>query len=428
MSPQPHCAPLLVLPLLCVAVQSAAAQLPTDRAIQAAEAELAALRRGGAHTGKAAVAGAHAAPPHARFPDMTAFPERSIALHNLWGEQYFGRIAVGTPPVQQTVVFDTGSGALVIKGRKCHIDGSSRGIRGATGGCQGPDKGYAAASSRTSRPSMMPFAGGYGSGGAGGVDVMDVVRLAGHTAPGMLFSVAEDEAARFSGFKFDGIFGLDFEVPNGADTDNFNALCQAAARRPAAPKMFCGFALFLTPKPNQKGSLLTIGGYLAGKARTGSRWRTAQVVAYYGKDDASWGYWAVRISSIGFGGTGDMCSAAKRANKGQCIAIYDSGTTYIQLPGTLDDSGTSLFHRKIRAVVAGKKCWKTGASNDPQYVAVAAAAAAAAAAAPAGTCTATDLPSRFSAQVRVQGHDGGSLPDTLRRAGGRRRPLRAGGP
>ena len=60
--------------------------------------------------------------------------ESNVPLTNLDELQFFGEIGLGTPPQNVTVVFDTGSGELVV---------TAAGCKSETGGdCQGTDSGY----------------------------------------------------------------------------------------------------------------------------------------------------------------------------------------------------------------------------------------------------------------------------------------------
>ena len=121
-----------------------------DAQISALQAQIASIQ--GSTTGDARGSAGGAQP----FPDLRHEPRRSIPLHNLWGEQYFGRIAVGTPPVEQTMVFDTGSEALVVKGSRCALAGRRQRVLGGTGRCQGPrDGGYSASRSIISKYTVM---------------------------------------------------------------------------------------------------------------------------------------------------------------------------------------------------------------------------------------------------------------------------------
>ena len=331
-----------LLPLLLAAVPQSMHGPAIDAQIAALQARIASIQ-GSAAGGM--------------FPDLRNDPQRSIALHNLWGEQYFGRISVGTPPVQQTVVFDTGSEALVIKGSRCTLTGRRQRVLGGTGRCQGPnDGGYDASRSSTARRSALPFISQYGSSDAedagssgsetSGQRVSDTVTMGGYDVR-LLMSVAERESARFSGYKFDGIFGLDFEVPNGDATDHFNQLCQAN------PSMRCVFSFYLTAGQNKPGSMLTLGGVLGDKIKPGSRWRTAHAIAFNGYSQ-QWGYWAVTFKhfQVGIGKFRDPATSA--------VAIVDSGTTYIRVP-------KAVFRAAVAAITAHANCHAGGDRHDPQY-------------------------------------------------------------
>ena len=82
-----------------------------------------------------------------------AFPpgaKAHVPLTNLWDYQYFGNISLGTPPQKQVVVFDTGSGHLVVKSSTCTVMGDTTKIRGSNGGCQGSGPGFNEAASSSS--------------------------------------------------------------------------------------------------------------------------------------------------------------------------------------------------------------------------------------------------------------------------------------
>jgi hypothetical protein len=156
-------------------------------------------------------------------------PVQNIALTNVWEMQFYGTIAVGTPPQQVTVVFDTGSGLLVVKGKGCKLTGSSAGIRGASGGCQGGNSpGYDVDRSSSATPSNAPFASNYGSGSASGKTIFETVTAGGFKASHSWMSIAQREVPRFSGFKMDGIFGLSQQIARGRVADAFGTMCKHA--------------------------------------------------------------------------------------------------------------------------------------------------------------------------------------------------------
>jgi cathepsin D len=163
--------------------------------------------------------------------------------------KWYGEIYVGTPPQKVTVVFDTGSGNLLVKSRNCKPIGDTSKIRGNNGGCQGDGKGYSKSDSSTSQPSAAPFQSAYGSGAASGFSIYDDVTLGGYKAQNVMISVASKEAARFSGFKFDGIFGLAKVYLDDGMHDSFGKFCSSN------PRMPCVFAVFLSRHQNQVSRL-----------------------------------------------------------------------------------------------------------------------------------------------------------------------------
>jgi phytepsin len=163
-------------------------------------------------------------------------PIQNIALTNVWEMQFYGTIAIGTPPQKVTVVFDTGSGEIVVKGKGCKLTGSARGVRGASGGCQGGTPGYESSASSSATPSFAPFYSGYGSGTASGETAYDAITAGGFRADHMFMSVAEKEAPRFSGFKMDGIFGLAQQKSDqGRIVDSFGTMCVKSPGRCSLP-------------------------------------------------------------------------------------------------------------------------------------------------------------------------------------------------
>jgi hypothetical protein len=275
------------------------------------------------------------------YPDTSSTPVRNIELTNLWEMQFFGKISIGTPPQEMMVVFDTGSGNLEVKGAACtQFNGF--------GPCQ--DKGvpgYSSHQSSSSQPSFVRFSSNYGSGSASGETMYDKVALGGYSNKNMLIAIATKEAARFSVFKFDGIFGLSLTTETGHSMDNFGALCAAN------PSMRCIFAMYLTPQQNQKGSYLSIGGVYKEKAAAGAVWQSARVVPY---PPGEYNYWTVVMGSFQVGGSSGS-SGSSAAGDGvtvcqggsTCHAIIDSGTTFIEVA---EDAWAEV----MRVVLRGKEC------------------------------------------------------------------------
>jgi hypothetical protein len=295
-----------------------------------------------------------------------AFPpgaKEHVALTNLWGYQYFGKISLGTPPQMQTVVFDTGSGHLVVKSTNCVAMGNTKSVRGSNGGCQGSGPGYSPSASTSSAQSPIPFQSNYGSGSAEGNSVLDVINVGGFQANGLLLSVAEKEVARFSGFKFDGIFGMATTVIGGKNHDLFGKICEEN------PTMDCVFSIFLTSKVNTDGSQLTIGGYDPTKLQKKATWHWANAVPFPGK---LYTYWAVKMDQFTVRGSKTSHGTALAVNRchlsgfaaffGGCTALIDTGTTFIGVPGM-------LYLKVIADVIKGQPgCKPDGSGYRASYV------------------------------------------------------------
>jgi hypothetical protein len=139
----------------------------------------------------------------------------SVNLTNFGEVQFFGNIAVGTPPQTLTVTFDTGSGHLLLVSDACTVTSPPRASSGRSREhsratqplhCQGGGGGggYSQQRSSTARPSRAPFAPEWGTSGASGESVLDTVTLAtdGWAADGVPISVATRESPGFARLRF----------------------------------------------------------------------------------------------------------------------------------------------------------------------------------------------------------------------------------
>ena len=105
----------------------------------------------------AGLGGGFAEPSEALYEDMKANPARNIALTNLWEMQFFGTIEIGTPPRKFVMVFDTGSGQMIVRGSKCNIMEPYKCQGSSTG-----DAGYSRTHSSSFKRSYAPFETSYG--------------------------------------------------------------------------------------------------------------------------------------------------------------------------------------------------------------------------------------------------------------------------
>ena len=263
-------------------------------------------------------------------------PASEISMRNLDGMQFYGRVTMGTPPQPVSMVFDTGSGQLVVRASDCH-------------NCQhGNDNGY---DPKLSTSAVLidgrHFSTTYGSGTVSGSTIRDVVGLGGFKANVQL-AVAHRETAAFSGFKFDGIFGLSLTKEPHHSIDVFSTFIEQN------PTMRPCFAIYLSRTSNEHGSELTVGGVDNSKAQPGAQWMWSDVVPF---PAASYNYWAVQLTSFAIASRGS--AGVQLCGGRSCVAIVDSGTTFISV-------AANKYEEVMRLLTKGKSC-TAGASAALSY-------------------------------------------------------------
>lgn len=170
----------------------------------------------------------------------------NVALHNFQNAQYFGEIALGTPPQRFTVVFDTGSSNLWVPSSRC---------KGFNLACLLHRK-YASFRSSTYIQDGHPFQIKYGSGSMTGFTSIDALSIGALRLPNATFVEAVTEPGiAFAVTMFDGILGLAFPaIAVDGLLPTFQALY--ASGQLASPQ----FSFYLS-KNSQQGGVLLLGGY-----------------------------------------------------------------------------------------------------------------------------------------------------------------------
>jgi len=124
-----------------------------------------------------------------------------VQLKDFMNAQYYGEIALGTPPQPFTVVFDTGSSNLWVPSAHC---------KGFNIACL-LHRRYTAAKSSTYTEEGHPFAIKYGSGSMSGYTSIDVLTIGAIELPNVTFAEATSEPGiAFAMTKFDGILGMGY--------------------------------------------------------------------------------------------------------------------------------------------------------------------------------------------------------------------------
>ncbi|KAJ4896833.1 Aspartic proteinase A1 [Raphanus sativus] len=246
-----------------------------------------------------------------------------VTLKNYLDAQYYGEIAIGTPPQKFTVVFDTGSSNLWVPSSKCYFSIA----------CLFHSK-YKSSRSSTYEKNGKSAAIHYGTGAIAGFFSNDAVTVGDLVVKDQEFIEATKEPGiTFVVAKFDGILGLGFQeisVGNAAPVW-YNMLKQGLIKEPV-------FSFWLNRNAeDEEGGELVFGG----------------VDPKHFKGEHTYvpvtqkGYWQFDMGDVLIGGapTG-YCESG-------CSAIADSGTSLLAGPTTVI---TMINHAIGAAGVVSQQC------------------------------------------------------------------------
>jgi len=252
---------------------------------------------------------------------------------------YSGVIAVGGPLHQEfRVVFDTGSGHIVLPSSTCvspTCAGKTR-FRKSTSQTALPVNADGFPLQPDESPDLVTI--GYGTGEVTGEFVHDRVCLqqglessdASISLSGVcvnvhiVMAVAMSEQP-FKSFNFDGIVGLGLEAL--ALSANFSYFDVVARSHEVQSSQF---GMFLTEADDGEASELAIGGYNEARLLSPLLWSPVVM--------ADLGYWQVEIVAVRVDGvTMDVCK------DGACRGVVDSGTSHLGIPAPFDKVLTEML-------------------------------------------------------------------------------------
>ncbi|XP_074119069.1 chymosin-like [Sminthopsis crassicaudata] len=221
----------------------------------------------------------------------------SEPLTNFLDSQYFGKIYIGTPPQEFTVVFDTGSSNLWVPSVYC-----------SSAACQNHQR-FSPSESSTFQSTQEPLSIQYGTGSMEGVLGYDTVIVSGIVDPDQIFGLSTQEPGNiFTYSEFDGILGLGY--PSLAEDQATPVFDNMMRKHLVAQNLFSVYM-----SRNGQGSMLTLGG-IDSSYYTGSlHWVPITVQ----------GYWQFSVDSITVDGQVVACD-------GGCQAILDTGTSLLVGP------------------------------------------------------------------------------------------------
>ncbi|XP_054567950.1 chymosin-like [Eptesicus fuscus] len=223
----------------------------------------------------------------------------SEPLFNYLDCQYFGKISIGTPPQEFTVVFDTGSSDLWVPSVYCKSDA-----------CQNHHR-FDPAKSSTFRDLGEPLTIQYGTGsmeGVLGTDTVIVSNIVDSQQTVGLSTVEPGDVFTYS--QFDGILGLAY--PSLASEYSVPVFDNMMKRHLVAQDLFSVYM-----SRNGPGSMLTLGA-IDPSYYTGSlHWVPITVQEY----------WQFTVDSVTVDGVVVACD-------GGCQAILDTGTSMLVGPSS----------------------------------------------------------------------------------------------
>jgi len=219
---------------------------------------------------------------------------------------YYGTINVGTPGQPFTVVFDTGSGNLIVPGHRCKSRACTTHARFSVKNSSTAKRAACDATEDYSSAVTIHF----GIGSITGHCWQDVVCIQGICSHGSFVVSTRESNNPFLEFGFDGVLGL--ARPELARSDEFSVMSrligQGVLKQPV-------FTFFLSDSEDA-ASEVTFGQINHEHAASGFFWAPLS-----GRS----GYWEIQVQDITFNGENqELCK--------DCKAAVDTGMSYITGP------------------------------------------------------------------------------------------------
>jgi saccharopepsin len=240
---------------------------------------------------------------------------------------YFGLVEVGTPRQGFSVVFDTGSGNLIVPGSNCNSQACkvhqrfsmSQSSTAKEVNCDGSDvpDGYL--------PDEITIT--FGTGSVTGRCLQDKICLGSACTQGNFISAVDESSQPFAAFDFDGVLGL--ALPNMAQGDSFSMM-QRLSKASSLRKPL--FSVFLSDS-DAETSEITFGEIRKEHMASELFWVPITGTA---------GYWEVKIEDI-------TIDDEKQGICKDCRVAVDTGTSQLAGP-------TSLVEKMEKLVDVQRDC------------------------------------------------------------------------
>lgn len=251
---------------------------------------------------------------HARAAMSARLVEKMKVIHKT---AYWGEISLGSPPQNFKVIFDTGSGNLIVPSKSC-------GDAGCSPHQKYDSKASSTASSVQNENGETSSEISFGTGQVTGDFYKDKLCFGGNLCFDSNFiSASKMSSSPFHDIPFDGIMGMSFkDLSMGNGFNIVDDLSQAGAMQGSSQ-----FSFFVSDGDDSE---LTFGGYRPE--------RLASDIVWAPVDHESW--WQVAIDDIAFNNVGkNLCD-------GKCQVAVDTGTSMLAGPSDLVDKLSSMVNAK----------------------------------------------------------------------------------
>jgi hypothetical protein len=240
---------------------------------------------------------------------------------------FFGKIYVGRPAQPFTVVFDTGSGHVILPSATCESETCTEKRRYNPLDSDTAQNIPSIAKLLGKTPTTQSTKGArehvaitFGTGQVTGEFVSDKVCLSESAedscVSARLVAATQMTEDPFKSFKFDGVLGL--SLARLSLTPEFNFFGQMANQSQA--DFQSQFAVFLSSTPSVP-SEISFGGYQPSRLAEPLKWAPVA--------DPEHGYWNLKLKSVTVGE-----ERLAVCDEGNCRAILDSGTSLLGVPRT----------------------------------------------------------------------------------------------
>jgi len=255
---------------------------------------------------------------------------QSQLLHAL---QYYGDVEVGTPPQKFTVIFDTGSGHLLVPSAQCEsdackvhkkFDAKNSSTAMPVGWADEPLKRAEDENDRDTK--VINFA----SGDAVGQFTRDRVCLGGSTlfcTTADFIEMTEESDEPFKDASWDGVLGLGQAVSDAPEFNIFGVMSQSAEPKMKAPI----FAVYLGRHVSDDAEI-TFGSVRQERMASPLTWVNV----------SEEGYWQFQLQDLTIDGKpAGLCS---KYGKRQCQAVLDTGSSLMMGPQADLDKLLKMLH------------------------------------------------------------------------------------